>query len=371
MELIAIIGKPGVGKTTISKYLDRRFDDVGYLDIDEITRKDPELLQVRNLGLMDIKNNILMGPNEKKFYDTIEKIMLKWIDEETKKGTKYGIIDFAAVHKIPNIWNLFQYKILVLKEEKHREDHLISRSGPKMTEMLDLYGKYAFDDFSYDVHFKIINNDDIDSLYDKTQKIFEIIKKLSKLNCSYFIIKPDGLRHIKCICSYLSAFIKSCNQVDFYKIDDFSTLIRKIYYKLFTIKELEFDKKFDYLIEALNSLYGNKAILVLIHKNNRNEEEYIHFINEIYKLKHEIRKNLMNTNIRIMIKSHSDEKLSDSIVFDDEEYFVALSKLLSIIHCPEPNVTETMSELGILFEDGLICDTNKLNINDLINRNLL
>ena len=64
MELIAIIGKPGVGKTTISKYLDRRFDDVGYLDIDEITRKDPELLQVRNLGLMDIKNNILMGPND-------------------------------------------------------------------------------------------------------------------------------------------------------------------------------------------------------------------------------------------------------------------------------------------------------------------
>lgn len=371
METIAIVGKPGVGKTTISKYLNQLYNDISYLNIDEITKNDANLLELRNQGLIDIRDNILMGENEKKFYDGIKKIIIKWIDEENKKGTKYGIVDFTTIHKIPDIWDLFKYKILVLKEKTYRNKHLTLRSGAKMAEMLDLYGEYAFDNFDYDVNFKITNNDNIDELYDKAKKTFEIIRNLSKLDCSYFIIKPDGLRHIKNIYSYIESFINSCDQVYFYKVANFSDLIKKLYYKLFTIKEMEFDKKFDYLIEALKSLYGNKAILVIMYKANKNEEEYINFINEIYKLKYEIRENLMNTDIRIMIKNNSDENLSDSITFNDENYFVALSKLLSIIHCPEPNVEETMTELRILFEDGVICNNNIIDIKDLINNNLL
>lgn len=371
METIAIFGKPGAGKTTISKYLNQLYNDISYLNIDEITKNDSKLLQLRNQGLRDIKDNILMGKNEKKFYDGIKKIIIKWIDEETKKGTKYGIVDFATIHKIPDIWDLFKYKILVIKEKTSRNKHLALRSGDKMAEMLDLYGEYAFDDFAYDVHFKITNDDSIDELCESAKKTFEIIRNLSKLDCSYFIIKPDGLRHIKTIYSFIESFINSCDQVYFYKIDNFSNLIKRLYYKLFTIKEMEFDKKFDYLIEALRSLYGNKAILVIMYKNNKNEEDYIQFINKIYKLKYEIRENIMNTDIRIMIKTNSDEKLNDSIIFNNENYFVALSKLLSIIHCPEPNIEETMTELRIIFEDGVICNNNIIDIKDLMNSSLL
>lgn len=371
MELIAIIGKPGAGKTTISTYLSQLYSDISYLNIDDTVANDSKLLKLRNEGLRDIKDNILMGENEKNFYNGIKKIIIKWIDEETKKGIKYGIVDFATIHKIPDIWDLFKYKILVVKEKTFRNKHLTLRSGDKLAEILELYGEYAFDDFDCDVHFKITNNDNIDELYEKTKKTFEIIRNLSKLDCSYFIIKPDGLRHIKNIYSFIESFINSCDQVYFYKIDNFSVLIKKLYYKLFTIKEMEFDKKFDYLIETLKSLYGNKAILIIMYKNNKSEEEYIQFINEIYKLKHQIRENIMNTDIRIMIKTNSDEKLSDSIIFNNENYFVALSKLLSVIHCPEPNVEETMTEMRILFEDGVICNKNIIEIKELMNNSLL
>lgn len=260
---------------------------------------------------------------------------------------------------------------MVLKEKTSRYKHLALRSGDELSEMLYLYGEYAFDDFAYDVHFKITNNDSVDELCERAKKTFEIIRNLSNMDCSYFIIKPDGLRHIKNIYSFIESFINSCDRVYFYKIDNYSELIKKLYYKLFTIKEMEFDKKFDYLTEALKSLYGNKAILVIMYKNNKSEEDYIKFINEIYKLKYEIRENFVNKDIRIMIKTNSDEQLNDSIIFNDENYFVALSKLLSIIHCPEPNIEETMTELRILFEDGVICNNNKVDIKDLMNISLL
>ena len=134
---------------------------------------------------------------------------------------------------------------------------------------------------------------------------------------------------------------------------------------------MEFDKKFDYLTKALKSLYGNKAILIIMYKNCKSEKEYIDFINEIYKLKYQIREKFMNNDIRIMIKTNSDEQLNDSIIFNNENYFVALSKLLSVIHCPEPNTEETMTELKILLEDGVICNNNIIDIKDLINNNLL
>lgn len=175
MELIAIVGKPGSGKTTISKYLTQIYKDIEYLNIDEISKNDSELIQLRKQGLSDINNNILMGKNEKLYYNGLKKSLIKWIDEETKKGTKYGIVDFATLHMIPDIWDLFKYKVLVTKNETSRKEHLILRAGDKLAEMLDFYGEYAFKTFKYDVDFKITNDGSIDELYERAKNIFEQI----------------------------------------------------------------------------------------------------------------------------------------------------------------------------------------------------
>lgn len=184
---------------------------------------------------------------------------------------------------------------------------------------------------------------------------------MKKRNYSYFIIKPDGMRFLDEICDTLEG---KYNSIRYYAIDDFAGIVKKLYHKYFEIKGKDFEKSFQSYLYGVNEIFGNQAILVLIADSTKQPEE---LMTSVYQTKMEIRKRHVNDNIGIVTNFGEGQKDYIRIVAEDgteraprimNTWGTHRINNINIIHCPDPNKEDTLGELKILFDQGVIDDKN-------------
>ena len=186
-----------------------------------------------------------------------------------------------------------------------------------------------------------------------------------KRNYSYFIIKPDGIRFFD---KLHQIFIDSFNDIKYFRIENFEEVIKKIYFRHFEEKGEKFANSFEQYLLASNSIFGNKAILVIVadpYKDNYDE-----FRKKVFDIKMKIRGEFFDPNVNL-ISDNNSQGLNNyvKVVNEDGEEMkhiysgkkgnYRISKL-NIIHCPDADLKSTCEELMILCDNGVINEENML-----------
>lgn len=184
-----------------------------------------------------------------------------------------------------------------------------------------------------------------------------------KRSYSYFVIKPDGIRFLDDICNTIE---QKYQNIKYYAIEDFETTIKRLYHKHFEKKGEKFEKSFQAYLYGVRELFGNYAIMVLVADSTR---EYEELMQSVYRTKFEIREKYVNNNIGIVTNYGDVQKNYVKIISEDgtEQTPRIMNTLgthrisdMNIIHCPDPNREDTLGELNILLQSGVIDDKNMI-----------
>ena len=184
-----------------------------------------------------------------------------------------------------------------------------------------------------------------------------------KRSYSYFIVKPDGIRYLDEI---LSDIEHTFQEIKYFAVDDFESLIKKLYYKHYETKGASFVESYDSYLYGIKEIFGNKALLAIISDRERS---YSELSERIFFEKMKIRRKYINDNIGI-ITNYGDKK-SNYVRYVDQNGNLKAPRILSeignirindmnIIHSPDPDEDTTKKELQIIIDNGILQDKNML-----------
>lgn len=368
MIKVGIIGNPGSGKTTICRYLKEKDSDIGYLSVDKVTTGNEELHAARD-------EILLAAHNQTKTSDEIAKMQLDFRSKLSKavaeqlrtleeSGKKIVLIDYSVLYTLPDLWNSVDYKILVTRDDDKRKEGLLKREGEANTETLETFVKATgASTNSIATDFTIKNDGTLNQLYAQASDVHNIIRPPIR-HYSYYIIKPDGIRHFREIYSDLEEIFEGMSSVRIFKIDDYAGIMKKLYYKLFE-KYSEFPEVFDTFTRGITSLYGNEGILIIMSELHKDDMEYTAFREKVLRTKLAIREKIMDPDVRMATRIPEYSNLQGNVQLDGQPYRISIPKSLSRIHCPEDNLEDTEEELQILIKSGIMCNENMLGIDDI------
>ncbi len=184
-----------------------------------------------------------------------------------------------------------------------------------------------------------------------------------KRSYSYFIVKPDGIRYLDEILKDLEGKFQ---EIKYYAVDDFESLIKKLYHRHYEQKGSNFAKAYASYLYGIREIFGNKALLVLVGDREKTYEE---LSNDIFAEKTLIRQKYINNNVGI-ITNLGDERVN-YIRYVDQKGNLKKPRILNgmgnirisdmnIIHSPDPNEATTKEELQIIINSGILQDKNLL-----------
>lgn len=184
-----------------------------------------------------------------------------------------------------------------------------------------------------------------------------------KRSYSYFIVKPDGIRYLDEILEDLEGKFQ---EIKYYAVDDFESLIKKLYHRHYEQKGSNFAKAYASYLYGIREIFGNKALLVLVGDREKTYEE---LSNDIFAEKTLIRQKYINNNVGI-ITNLGDERVN-YIRYVDQKGNLKKPRILNgmgnirisdmnIIHSPDPNEATTKEELQIIINSGILQDKNLL-----------
>lgn len=184
-----------------------------------------------------------------------------------------------------------------------------------------------------------------------------------KRSYSYFIVKPDGIRYLDEILEDLEGKFQ---EIKYYAVDDFESLIKKLYHRHYEQKGSDFAKAYASYLYGIREIFGNKALLVLVGDREKTYEE---LSNDIFAEKTLIRQKYINNNVGI-ITNLGDERVN-YIRYVDQKGNLKKPRILNgmgnirisdmnIIHSPDPDEATTKGELQIIINSGILQDKNLL-----------
>ena len=194
-----------------------------------------------------------------------------------------------------------------------------------------------------------------------------------KRNYSYFIVKPDGMRYIDDISKRIEEEFES---VIYYNVEDFNSITKKLNYKNYINKGEKFKKSFSSYLYGLNQIFGNKGLLILLGESRISQEE---LAKKVYNLKMELREKFVNNNIGIATNYNVEETKNKNYIKlisenGEQKKPRILNELgnhrindLNIIHSPDPDVEDTLTELKIIVGNDLIKEENRI-IPEIMNK---
>ena len=379
MTKIGIIGNPGSGKTTFCHYLEDKFPNIGYLSVDKVTTSNEELHRTRDQILWSAFNNSLSSEKLNELQLNFRSKLSTAVEEKLKQiedsGKEFVLIDYSVLYTLPTLWNATQYKVLLTRDDSKRKEGLLKREGEKHIGPLDTFVKSTcLNDNSIETDFKVENNGSLENLYARANEVFDEIHSKNQSTTpirhySYYIVKPDGIRHFKEIYSSLDRIFEGMASVRFFKIDNYSEIIKKLYYRLFEKYPETFPEAFNSFKAGISSLYGNEGILIIMSQLHHSEKEYDDFRKRVLEAKLAIRRKTMDPRVRMLEQISNNSNLQgDSILkLEGNKYRIDIPKSLSRIHCPDDNLEDTENELKILLESGIISNANMLGTVDIMN----
>lgn len=195
-----------------------------------------------------------------------------------------------------------------------------------------------------------------------------------KRNYSYFIIKPDGIRFINKI---FEKFNENFNEIRFFRIENYESVIKKLYFRNYQTKGEKFAKSFEQYLQASRSIFGKEALLAIVADPNNND--YDIFRQKVYDIKMAIREEFMDLNVCLVSNENIEESKNYIKIVNlngEEIKSIYSGKIgnyrinrLNVIHCPDTDLQSTCEELRILCDLGVINEKNLLgnkNIEELL-----
>ena len=184
-----------------------------------------------------------------------------------------------------------------------------------------------------------------------------------KRSYSYFIVKPDGIRYLDEILEDLEGKFQ---EIKYYAVDDFESLIKKLYHRHYEQKGSNFAKAYASYLYGIREIFGNKALLVLVGDREKTYEE---LSNDIFAEKTLIRQKYVNNNVGI-ITNLEDEQVN-YVRYVDKRGKLKEPRILNgignirindmnIIHSPDPDEATTKEKLQIIINSGILQDKNLL-----------
>lgn len=184
-----------------------------------------------------------------------------------------------------------------------------------------------------------------------------------KRSYSYFIVKPDGIRYLDEILNDLEGKFQ---EIKYYAVDDFESLIKKLYHRHYEQKGSDFAKAYASYLYGIREIFGNKALLVLVGDREKTYEE---LSNDIFAEKTLIRQKYINNNVGI-ITNLEDEQVN-YVRYVDKRGNLKEPRILNgignirindmnIIHSPDPDEATTKEGLQIIINSGILQDKNLL-----------
>lgn len=164
-----------------------------------------------------------------------------------------------------------------------------------------------------------------------------------KMKKNFFIIKPEGIIHIKEIFTYFKLTLKQC---DMFWVDDWPQLSRKLYGHNFKWEERRFN--FENLLFTETALFGRKALCVVL----KCFDEELFFMSS--ELKNDLRKQLCKKThgkciyhllnvYGIGYTEQKSEMLCIKYDYDKEDNMISEKGFFQIqrftyVHMPDPNL---------------------------------
>lgn len=184
-----------------------------------------------------------------------------------------------------------------------------------------------------------------------------------KRSYSYFIVKPDGIRYLDEILEDLEGKFQ---EIKYYAVDDFESLIKKLYHRHYEQKGSNFAKAYASYLYGIREIFGNKALLVLVGDREKTYEE---LSNDIFAEKTLIRQKYVNNNVGII--TNLDDEQVNYVRYVDKRGKLKEPRILNgignirindmnIIHSPDPDEATTKEELQIIINSGILQDKNLL-----------
>ena len=179
------------------------------------------------------------------------------------------------------------------------------------------------------------------------------------MHYSYFLVKPDGVKFLDKICEDIE---KKYESVRYYAVSDFENIIKKLYHKHYEKGGEKFANSFQSYLYGLREMFGNEAVLILVGDNKRTYEE---LMKSVLDTKFGIRDKYVNNNVGIVtnygdrteyIKIVSSDGIKKTRIMNEEGSYRISD--MNILHCPDSIKSETLDELGILIDEGIIDDKN-------------
>ena len=190
--------------------------------------------------------------------------------------------------------------------------------------------------------------------------------KSVKKSYSYFIIKPDGIRFFEEINHEIE---QSFHNVKYFKIDDYSSIIKKLYFRHYEKKGQSLANNFEQSLNASNELYGNEAILAIV--SDRDSEKNEEFRQRVFDLKMKLRAALSRHNIRILSNTPGKEPTNYVRILDESGNELKQRSFkekgnyrineLNVIHSPDSDIQSTFEELKILIDSGIITEEKMIS----------
>ena len=154
--------------------------------------------------------------------------------------------------------------------------------------------------------------------------------------------------------------------IKYYAVDDFESLIKKLYHKHYEKKGNNFASAYASYLYGIKEIFGNKALLALVGDR---EKTYKELSEEIFDAKTLIRQKYVNNNIGL-ITNLGDERVN-YIRYVDQRGNLKEPRILNemgnirisdmnIIHSPDPDEATTKEELQIIINSDILQDKNLL-----------